>query len=97
MRCRTGGSGVHPQQEATMTTYYEFRSEKDPALHGLTDDPAGDKLSADNGPWTLVRQVASEESWTLGFSKAASIAGVALPLGPESLRCTTVFKVRHRE
>jgi PRC-barrel domain len=60
-----------------MTTYYEFRSEKDPELRGLTDDPAGEKLPADDRPWTLVRQVASEESWNLGFSKAASIAGVA--------------------
>ena len=60
-----------------MTTYYEFRSEKDPELRGLTDDPAGDKLPADNRPWTMVRQVTSEESWSLGFSKAASIAGVA--------------------
>ena len=60
-----------------MTTYYEFRSEKEPKLRGLTDDPAGDKLPADNRPWTMVRQVTSEESWSLGFSKAASIAGVA--------------------
>jgi hypothetical protein len=59
-----------------MTTYYDFRSEKDPEFHGFTDDPSGDKLPVENRPWIRVSQIASEENWALGLSKAAVTAGI---------------------
>jgi hypothetical protein len=46
-----------------MKTYYLFQAESGPELQAFTDDPAGDKLSVENGPWTLVRQISSEEDW----------------------------------
>lgn len=60
-----------------MTTLYYFRSEADPEVYGFTDDPAGAKLPAEQGPWTLVRQLPSDQEWTQRGSRAAVIAGVA--------------------
>ncbi len=59
-----------------MTTYYDFQSEKEPRLHGFTDDPVGSKLPTENRPWTLIRQIESDERWNLGLSKAVVTAGV---------------------
>jgi PRC-barrel domain len=59
-----------------MTTYYDFQSEKEPRLHGFTDDPVGSKLPTENRPWTLIRQIESDERWNLGLSKAVVAAGV---------------------
>ena len=36
-----------------MKTFYEFRSEADPDLHGFTDEVSGSKLPSENGPWTF--------------------------------------------
>jgi hypothetical protein len=47
-------------REAVMKTFYEFRSEADPDLHGFTDEVSGSKLPSENGPWTFIRQLASE-------------------------------------
>ena len=43
-------------REAVMKTFYEFRSEADPDLHGFTDEVSGSKLPSENGPWTFIRQ-----------------------------------------
>ena len=47
-----------------MRTYYLFKAESGPELQAFTDDPTGDKLPAENGPWTLVRQISSTDDWT---------------------------------
>lgn len=59
-----------------MKTFYEFRSEADPDLHGFTDEVSGSKLPSENGPWTFIRQLASEGEWPSGISKAVTAAGV---------------------
>jgi hypothetical protein len=53
-----------------------FQSEKEPRLHGFTDDPVGSKLPTENRPWTLIRQIESDERWNRGLSKAVVTAGV---------------------
>jgi len=58
-----------------MRVVYYFQS-GDPNLHAFADSPAGDKLPAQNGPWTLVRQVSPDEKWTYSASRAAVAAGV---------------------
>ena len=60
-----------------MTTLYYFHSQAEPELYGFTDDPAGAKLPADKGPWTLVRHLTSDQEWSHRGSKAAVIAGIA--------------------
>ena len=59
-----------------MRTYHLFRSESDPELQAFTDDPTGDKLPAENRPWTLVRQVSPDDEWTFATSRAVVPAGV---------------------
>ena len=59
-----------------MKTFYEFRSEADPDLHGFTDEVSGSKLPSESGPWTFIRQLASEGEWPSGISKAVTAAGV---------------------
>lgn len=61
-----------------MTTYYYFQSGNDPELYAFTDDPRGDKLPAENGPWTLVREVSSEDDWTHTTTRSVVGAGVAV-------------------
>jgi hypothetical protein len=46
-----------------MRTYYLFQAGSDPELQAVADDPTGDKLPAEDGPWTLVRQLSSDEDW----------------------------------
>jgi len=60
-----------------MPTYYLFRSESDPQLQAFTDDSAGNKLPAENGPWTLVRQVSGDQDWTHTTTRDVVAAGVA--------------------
>src|SRR5215207_7276582 len=61
-------SGGHPVlREAVMKTFYEFRSEADPDLHAFTDEVSGSKLPSENGPWTFIRQLASEGEWPSGI------------------------------
>jgi len=60
-----------------MTTLYYFHSQAEPELYGFTDDPAGAKLPADKGPWTLVRHLTSDQEWSHRGSKAAVTAGIA--------------------
>ena len=63
-------------REAIMKTFYEFRSEAAPDLHGFTDEDSGSKLPSEDGPWTFIRQLASEGEWPSGISKAVTAAGV---------------------
>ncbi len=60
-----------------MTTYHYFQSGRDPEVHAFTDDPTGNKLPAENGPWTLVRQVSSDDDWTHTTTRGVVAAGVA--------------------
>ena len=59
-----------------MTTYFDFRSEKGTDLHGFTDDPTGAKLPAEDGPWSLVRQVGPGERWIYPVARATVGAGL---------------------
>jgi hypothetical protein len=59
-----------------MRTYCVFQSATVPDLRGFTDDPTGETLPTEHGPWTLVQQVAPDEDWTVGISKAVLAAGI---------------------
>src|SRR5215204_2090569 len=59
-----------------MQTYYDFKSGNAPELHAFTDTPTADKLPAENGPWTLVGQVASGDKWTFSVNRGVVAAGV---------------------
>jgi hypothetical protein len=59
-----------------MRTYYIFQATRFPGLRGFTDDGSGDMLPADEGPWTLVRQVGPDEEWDLNISRAVVAAGI---------------------
>ena len=60
-----------------MTTYYYFQSGSDPELRAFTDNPGGNKLPAEKGPWTLVREVSSEDDWTHTTTRGVVGAGIA--------------------
>jgi hypothetical protein len=59
-----------------MRTYCVFKSATAPDLHGLTDDPTGEMLPVEHGPWVLVQQIASDEEWTFPISRAVLAAGI---------------------
>jgi hypothetical protein len=59
-----------------MRTYYVFQSQTSPGLRGFADDPGGESLPKDEGPWTLVRQVAPDAEWDLDISRAVVAAGI---------------------
>jgi hypothetical protein len=63
--------------EALMRTFYLFQSEKTSELYGFADDPDGQMLPADLGPWKLSQEVGRIEKWTLGISQAVVAAGIA--------------------
>ncbi len=52
------------------TTYYVFQSATAPDLRGITGDPDGRMLPTTDGPWTLERQIAPDESWALNVNQA---------------------------
>jgi hypothetical protein len=56
--------------EAVMKTYYVFQSQSSPDLRGFAEDASGRTLPDDDGPWTLVRQIAPDGSWDLDVSRA---------------------------
>ena len=58
--------------------YYYFESGTDPELHGFTDDPSGEKLPKENGPWTLIRGVGPEDNWSYHEPRSVVAAGIAL-------------------
>ncbi len=59
-----------------MTTYYDFQSGRDPTLHSFTDDRSGAKLPKEDGPWTLVHEIVSEDFGNYPVSRDAVHAGV---------------------
>jgi hypothetical protein len=59
-----------------MRTCYVFQSDTDPNLRGFTDSAAGEKLPAESGPWTFVRQVGPAEQWTFNVGRAIVSAGL---------------------
>jgi hypothetical protein len=61
-----------------MSRLYYFRSASKPDRHAFTDDEAGAKLPADEGPWRFVRTVAPDEGWTPAAEIEAVRAGVKL-------------------
>jgi hypothetical protein len=52
------------------TTYYVFQSATVPDLRGITGDPDGARLPATEGPWSLERQIAPNEPWSLDVNQA---------------------------
>src|SRR5687768_3730388 len=73
-----GDGAVDPMKwEALMRTFYLFQSEKTSELYGFADDPDGQMLPADLGPWKLSQEVGRIEKWTLGISQAVVAAGIA--------------------
>jgi PRC-barrel domain len=61
---------------ALMRTYYLFQSKKSPELRGFTDSSSGERLPAEDGPWTLVQQIGPDEERSLGISRAIVSAGI---------------------
>jgi hypothetical protein len=59
-----------------MRSCYVFQSDANSNLWGFTDDPSGDKLPTESGPWTPVKQVSPEERWTYGVGRAIVSAGI---------------------
>ena len=59
-----------------MRTFYEFRSESEPELHGFTEDANGGTLPPDKGPWTLVGTITPDGPWARRATKAVVVAGI---------------------
>ena len=59
-----------------MRTCYVFQSDANPNLWGFTDSSTGEKLPAESGPWTFVKEVSPAERWTFGVGRAFVAAGV---------------------
>jgi hypothetical protein len=59
-----------------MINCYVFRSNVDPKLCGFTDSSGGEKLPAENGPWTFVQQVSPDEPWTYHVGRGIVSAGI---------------------
>jgi sporulation protein YlmC with PRC-barrel domain len=60
-----------------MRTCYLFQAGSDPELQAVADEPTGDKLPAEEGPWVLVRQLSSDEDWPHTTTREVVAAGVA--------------------
>jgi hypothetical protein len=59
-----------------MRTYCLFQAVNSPDLRGFTEEPSGDRLPPDLGPWTLVQQIRPNEEWTPAVSRAVVAAGI---------------------
>jgi hypothetical protein len=57
-------------------TYYVFQSATAPGLRGIAANPDGTTLPASDGPWTLERQIAPDEPWTLDIDRSVVEFGV---------------------
>jgi hypothetical protein len=57
-------------------TYYVFQSGRDPQLRGFTDEPQGQALPTEHGPWRLMQQIDPDGEWTLDISRAVVAAGI---------------------
>jgi hypothetical protein len=58
------------------TTYYVFHSTTIPDLQGITGASDGATLPTSGGPWTLERQIAPDEPWTLDVNQAVVEFGI---------------------
>jgi hypothetical protein len=56
--------------------YYVFQSAKASAVRGITGDPDGAMLPVTDGPWTLERQIAPDEPWTLDLDRRVVEFGI---------------------
>ena len=59
-----------------MRTYYVFQAQNSPGLSGITDTAEGEKLPAEDGPWTLERKISPDQDWDLDISRAVVAAGI---------------------
>lgn len=59
-----------------MRTYYVFQSQRSPRLQGFTDEPQGQSLPSDEGPWVEVRRIEPDEEWDVDTSRAVVAAGI---------------------
>ena len=59
-----------------MRTYYVFKAASSPDLRGFTYDPAGERLPAEHGPWTLVKEIGPDDEWTQDVSRAVVATGI---------------------
>jgi len=59
-----------------MLNCYVFQSAADPNLRGFTDSSTGEKLPAENGPWTFIQQVSPDDQWTFNVRRAIVSAGI---------------------
>lgn len=59
-----------------MRTYYVFQSQKSPQLQGFAEEPHGQHLPGDEGPWKLVRTIEPDDEWDVDTSRAVVAAGI---------------------
>jgi hypothetical protein len=59
-----------------MRTCYVLQSQSSPDLRGFTDTPEGNRLPAEEGPWTLVRTIQPEEPWDIDIHRSIVLAGL---------------------
>lgn len=59
-----------------MRTYYVFLAAYTPELRGFTDEPQGQALPREYGPWSLIRTIGPDEEWDLDISRAVVAAGI---------------------
>ena len=57
-------------------TYYVFQSATAPGLRGIAATPDGTALPDTEGPWTLERQFAPHEPWTLDVDRSVVEFGI---------------------
>jgi hypothetical protein len=57
-------------------TYYVSQSATAPGLRGIAANPDGTTLPASDGPWTLERQIAPHEPWTLDVDRSVVEFGI---------------------
>lgn len=61
-----------------MRTYYVFQGQNSPGLRAFTDTPKGEKLPAEDGPWTLVQKISPDEDWDLSISRFLAIVAAGI-------------------
>lgn len=59
-----------------MRTYYVFQAVATPALRGFADEPGGNALPDEYGPWALIQTIGPDEEWKLDVSRAVVAAGI---------------------
>jgi PRC-barrel domain protein len=59
-----------------MRTYCVFQSQASPDLRAFAESSTGEALPAEDGPWTLLRQIGPDDEWDLDISRAIVAAGI---------------------